>query len=231
MRVLTIPILLALSSPALASTQPDDTDFLFRMGMLEGHLMIGAELLDAHQLPMAIPHFGHPVRELYDDISDYIEAHRIPPFEDDLVALEAAVTGHPDDPATKQLLAKVIATLHKARETTPEALRDNIPEMIRICADTVDTAAGEYGEALDHGRIDTIVEYHDSRGYLAFVTQELASLDQQAKPADRGLLERFRAVLARAQWIVAPLLPGPTPRASLADYRAVAAEAQKVVGK
>jgi hypothetical protein len=224
MRVLAL--LLLLSTPALAET--DDTDFLFRMGMLEGHLMIGGELLDAGQVPMALPHFGHPVRELYDDIADYIAAKKIRPFETDLIRLEAAIAGAPRDPATKQMFAGVIATLHRAREAAPPALRDSIPEMIRICADTLDAASGEYGEAIDRGRIASIVEYHDSRGYLAFVAQELNRMNVEASPADAGLIARFRAVLARAQWIVGPLLPGSTPRASLADYRRIAAEGAKV---
>ena len=43
--------------------------------------------------------------------------------------------------------------------------------------------------------------------------------------ASQGLLSRFKAVLAKAQWIVDPLLPAPTPRASVGQYRTIAAEA------
>lgn len=220
-------VLLAALLAAAPARAADDVDFLFRLGMLEGHLIIGGELLDAGQQPLAMPHFGHPVRELYDDIADTVIEKKLPPFEHDLIALEAAVAAAPRDPATKQKFAAVIAILHRARETAAPALRDSVPEMIRICADTVDAAAGEYGEALDRGRIASIVEYHDSRGYLAYVAQELDRLNTEAAPADRSLIERFRAVLARAQWIVAPLLPGATPRASLAAYRGIAADAAK----
>ena len=51
-----------------AAPAPDDVDFLFRLGMLEGHLIVGHDLLQAGQPALAAPHFGHPVRELYDDI-------------------------------------------------------------------------------------------------------------------------------------------------------------------
>lgn len=57
----------------------NDTDFLFRLGMLEGHLMVGHELLSADQTALALPHFGHPVRELYDDIGPYLDQHHFPP--------------------------------------------------------------------------------------------------------------------------------------------------------
>ncbi|MCW3475981.1 hypothetical protein [Limobrevibacterium gyesilva] len=212
-----------------AGQAPDATDFLFRLGMLEGHLIIGHDLLRAGQPALALPHFGHPVRELYDDLEPFIAANRIPPFEAQLIQLEAAVAKAPASPETEVLFQAMIATVHKARLTTPAALRDSIPEMIRICSDTVDAAAGEYGQALNRGRIDSMVEYHDSRGYLSYVAQELDRLQARAAdPAGQGLLTKFRGVLAKAQWIVVPLLPGSTPRASVAQYRAVAAQAATV---
>ena len=205
----------------------DDTDFLFRLGMLEGHLIIGHDLIRANRPNLAVPHFGHPVRELYDEIADYIKARRIPAFEDQLIRLEAAMTAQPGAPATEQLYQSVIATVHKARETTPAALRASIPEMIKVCADTIDAASGEYGQSLNRGQITEIVEYHDSRGYVSYVTEELARM-RQSHPdaASQSLLDRFQTVLAKAQWIVEPLLPGASPRASVGQYRSVASEAK-----
>lgn len=204
----------------------DDTDFLFRLGMLEGHLMIGHELL-AHQHPaLALPHFGHPVRELYADIEDYLEKNHFPPFDGQLAALEAMVTAAPDSPDTEAKYQAVIATIHKARDIAPASLRASLPEMIQICSDTIDAASGEYGEGLEQGQIASIVEYHDSKGYLEYVQQQLAELRaSHTGAAAQSLLDRFQAILAKAEWIVAPLLPDPTPRASVGTYRAIASEA------
>jgi hypothetical protein len=207
----------------------DDVDFLFRLGMLEGHLMVGHELLEAHHASLALPHFGHPVRELYDDISDYLNAHKFPAFDKQLVALEAAVATAPDAADTRAKYDAVIATVHKARAVAPAELRASLPEMIRVCSDTVDAAAGEYGEALERGRVTSLVEYHDSRGYLAYVAQQVAELGAaHTDAASQGVIDRFKQVLAKAQWIVGDLLPSPTPRASVGQYREVAAEAANV---
>ena len=112
---------------------------------------------------------------------------------------------------------------------TPAALRNSVPQMIRICADTLDAAAGEYGEALNRGRIDSVVEYHDSRGFVSYVQQQTDELARTAAdPASQGIIARFKSVLARAQWIVDPLMPAPAPRASVGQYRTVAAEAASV---
>ena len=209
-----------------SAAAPDDTDFLFRLGMLEGHLIVGHDLLAAGRTGLALPHFGHPVRELYDDISDYVAAKKIKPFDTQLIKLEAAVAGAPAAPETEALYQATVRTVQQARLTAPAALRASVPAMIKICSDTIDAAAGEYGESLNRGRIDVIVEYHDSRGYLSYVAQEAAALAQSHPDApSQTLLARFKAVLAKAQWIVDPLLPAPTPRASVGQYRTIAAEA------
>ena len=110
--------------------------------------------------------------------------------------------------------------------------RASLPEMIKVCANTVDAASGEYGEALEQDKIASPVEYHDSRGYLEFVAQQVTEL-KAAHPdsASQQTIARFAAVLAKAQAIVGDLLPPATPKATLADYRAIAAEAQQVAQK
>lgn len=217
------------ATPARAAP-PDPVDFLFRIGMMEGHLMIGRELLDANQPSLALPHYGHPVRELYDDIAPWLEANHVARFDTALVRLEAAAATAPAAPATRALHDEVIAALHAARATAPAALRESIPAMIRICADTVDAAAGEYGQAVNRGRIDSPVEYHDSRGYLAYVETQLTAM-RPVTPEQTALVSGFSAVLAKARWIVAPLLPPDPPRASVTQYRAIAAEAGRAAGK
>lgn len=228
LRRMLLASLVLVPCTALAAP-PDDTDFLFRLGMLEGHLMIGHDLIKAGQNGLALPHFGHPVRELYDDIEGYIAAKRIPPFDAQLIKLEAAVAGAPQSPQTETLYQAAIKTLHDARNVAPASIRDSVPSMIKICSDTIDAAAGEYGESLNRGKIDAIVEYHDSRGYISYVAQAAADLSaSHPDPASQSMLSRFKTVLAKAQWIVDPLLPAATPRASVGQYRTVAAEAAGV---
>lgn len=217
---------LLLPADAQNKDTADDTDFLFRLGMMEGHLMIGHELLLHHHQALALPHYGHPVRELYGDIEDYLAKKHFPAFDGQLVALEAQATAAPDSPETEAQYQAVIATLRKARELAPASLRASLPEMIQICSDTIDAASGEYGEGIEQGRIASIVEYHDSKGYLDYVQQFLGEL-RAAHPdaAAQSLLDKFQAVLSKAEWIVAPLLPHATPRASVNTYRAIASEA------
>ena len=206
-----------------------DFDFLFRLGMLEGHLMVGNELIEAKQVQLGLPHFGHPVKEIYQDVSPYLEAKKFPPFDKQLIALEAAMTAAPNAPATEAKYKEVIATVHKARTLAPEQVRASLPEMIKVCASTIDAASGEYGEAVEQGKIAQVVEYHDSRGYLEYAAQQVTELKAaHPDPASQAKLAKFSAVLAKAQAIVGDLLPAPTPKATLAEYRAIAGEATAI---
>ena len=82
---------------------------------------------------------------------------------------------------------------------------------------------------IEHDKIASVVDYHDSRGFLEYVAQEVTELKTAHPDAQsQAVITRFAAVLAKAQAIVGELVPAPTPRASVADYRAVAAEATSI---
>jgi hypothetical protein len=226
---ITSPVPAAHAAEPASAKPSDDFDFLFRLGMLEGHLLVGHELVQAKQVALALPHYGHPVKELYDDISSYLTAKKFPAFDKNLIALEAAVTAAPTAPDTEAQYRAVIATVHKARALAPADIRASLPTMIKVCADTIDAASGEYGEAIEQDRIAQLVEYHDSRGYLEYVAQQVRELKSAHPDApSQALLDRFSAVLAKAQAIVGNLLPAPTPKATLAEYRGIAAEATAI---
>lgn len=211
-----------------ADEQADDAGYLFRLGLMEGHLVVARELIQAGRPKLALPHFGHPVRELYDDIADDLKAKKVPPFDTKLIELEALATGSPSNPALAAKYDEVMDAIQRARDAAPKSMRDSVPAMIRICADTVETAAGEYGQAVEKGRIENLVEYHDSRGYLAYVSRELERLSAGADADGKTMIERFRLVLAKAQAIVAPLIPPEQPITPVSEYRAVAAEAKAI---
>jgi hypothetical protein len=221
------PIVRVQAAP-MPPASPDDVDFLFRMGLMEGHLMVAHDLLQAKKAQMAQPHFGHPVRELYDDVSSYLKKKQFPAFNRQLVALEAAATTAPYAKDTEAKYQAVIQTIHKARDLAPASLRASVPDMLKICATTIDTASGEYNGAIERGRVTQMVEYHDSRGFITYVAQQLKSMTGAAADADadaQGMLDRFRTVLVKAEWIVEPLIPAAKPRATVAEYRAIANEA------
>jgi len=234
--VATLPTTLPLPAVAASTTEPAgdpaaDTDFLFRLALMEGHLMVGHELLQAGHHPLALPHFGHPVRELYDDIEPELHRRNLPAFEADLLRLEAAAGATPGTAETVALYRSVIATLDRARESVPARLRASVPHMIRLCADVLDVAAGEYGESIERGRIRNIVEYHDARGFVLWARNELSRLQSTMAAGSGELMARFRPVAEQMHAVVDALLPTGAPRVSVSGYRALARQAREAAGQ
>jgi hypothetical protein len=50
-----------------------DVDMMEKLGLLEGHLLIGRQLLQANMSADAQPHFGHPAEEIYTYLAAQIE--------------------------------------------------------------------------------------------------------------------------------------------------------------
>lgn len=199
----------------------DHAELLFKIGLLEGHLMVGRELIDAGQPRLALPHFGHPVRELYDDISGELQRRGMTPFDGELVALEALATGKPRDPATAAKYAQVLSIIGALRATVPSGLLNNERFMLGVLSEVAAIAAEDYSESIEGGRIEKPVEYHDSRGYLLYASKELSRLE--ARPDLRGSprLALARAKLTEMQAIVGALLPPERPAKSVAAYKGI----------
>lgn len=162
--------------PAAAAAGPDvaarDADYLEKLGLLEGHLLIGRRLLEAGQSRLAVPHFGHPIRELYTWLEPRLAARGAAGFEAELAAMEAwAEAGHTGtDGAFAAAWVGLRPRLAAAQSAIDPALRDNPRFMLEHVAMMVYDVASDYGESIERGRIVNTVEYHDSMGFLAYAT-------------------------------------------------------------
>jgi hypothetical protein len=217
----------AAADPAGISPE-DHAEFLFKLGLLEGHLVIGKALLDIDQPRAALPHFGHPVRELYDDIHEALPARGLKDFDTDLIALEAMVAGKPNDAATAAKFDDVMRIVAMARATVPDTLRNAEPFMLGVLAEIMETASEDYNESIERGRIGKPVEYHDSRGYLLYGATEIARLEAVPAIKNDAKMNAFHAEFDKARAIVAPLLPPERPLKSVAQFKAIVVKARTI---
>jgi len=207
-----------------AISNEDHAELLFKMGLLEGHLMVGRELIDANQTQLALPHFGHPIRELYDDISGEVTRRGITGFDGELIALEALAAGKPTDPATVAQYDKVIGIVAAVRATVPAGLLDNERFMLGVLGEVATISSEDYSESIEGGRIEKPVEYHDSRGYLMYADKEMRRLESRPDLRGSSGLVLARAKLTEMRAITGPLLPPEQPLKSVAAYKAVVAQ-------
>ena len=207
-----------------AISNEDHAELLFKLGLLEGHLLVGRELIDANQTRLALPHFGHPIRELYDDISGELGRRGITGFDAELIALEALAAGKPADPATSAQYQKVVGIIAAVRATVPAGLLDNERFMLGVLGEVATIASEDYGESIEGGRIAKPVEYHDSRGYLIYADRELRRLEGRPELRGSPNLTLARAKLTEMRAIVGSLLPPELPLKSVAAYKVIVAQ-------
>lgn len=207
-----------------AITNEDHAELLFKLGLLEGHLMVGRELIDASQTQLALPHFGHPIRELYDDISGELARRGVTGFDGELIALEALAAGKPTDPATSAQYQKVVGIIAAVRATVPAGLLDNERFMLGVLGEVATIASEDYSESIEGGRIEKPVEYHDSRGYLIYADWELRRLEGRPELHGSPNLILARAKLTEMRAIVGSLLPPEQPLKSVAAYKVIVAQ-------
>jgi hypothetical protein len=153
-----------------------DADFLEKMGLLEGHLIIGRKLLEAGQARLAVPHFGHPIRELYTWLEPRLAARHAPGFERELEVMEAWAEG--GNTGTHGRFAEAWASLAPkllaAKRAIDPGRLASARFMLGHVAMMVYDVASDYGESIERGRIVNVVEYHDSMGFLAYAAQTVA---------------------------------------------------------
>ena len=211
---------------ALVQRGPEDADadLLEKLGLLEGHLIVGRRLLEANEARLAVPHFGHPIRELYTYLEPRLSARGAPHFEAELAVMEAHAeggqtgTGGRFGPAWDAVLPKIAA----ARATVPAAKRANNRFMLSHIGLMVYNVASDYGESIERGRIVNIVEYHDSMGFLAY-----ARAVAEAKSGS-DWAAALTEIVALENEAYPRLLPNPRPQISISAARARALRVQAI---
>ncbi len=201
-----------------ADAAHEDADFAMRLALIEGHLMVGRELIEAGQTQNALPHFGHPVRELYSDMIPIIVHRRGEQFDRDLIALEGLAAQEGNSQTFRAAFDAALAKVHAAQSLVPADKWASDAFTLGLIADTANIASQEYRNALVGGRIDSWIEYHDARGFIFYLTEALAT-HQGADPR----LAQAAALVAELRAVVETLNPPNPPRATDVEFEAKAA--------
>lgn len=183
----------------------DELDLFEKLGLMQGHLIIGKALLDAHMLKDALPHFGHPVSEIYDYLKPVFKARNYPEFEADLRDLEARAKSAPDAASTAKAYDDVIAKIDGLRRTIPSSLSTSSAFVIRGIALMLEATADDLAESIEKGKISNSVEYHDAMGFARYAEVVLA--------ANRAMLGDAAAKISTELQVASSAFPSLTPPA------------------
>ncbi|MBX3429925.1 MAG: hypothetical protein KF779_10110 [Hyphomonadaceae bacterium] len=214
-----------MSPSAPANAAREDADFAMRLILIEGHLQVGRDLMEAGQTQNALPHFGHPVRELYSDMIPVIVHRNGQQFDRDLIALEGLAAQQQNSETFRSAFDAALAKVHAAHDLIPAEKWASDEFVLGIVADTASVAAQEYRNALVAGRIDSLIEYHDARGFVLRLSDLLA-----AHHGSDPRLAQAAAIVAELRGYVGSLTPPDPPSATDAQFEQKAAELRALVG-
>ena len=178
--------------------------------MIRGHLLVGAELIEAGRWADAMPHFLHPEEEIYASIRDQLKTYNVAPFQVALKALSQTVKAKNKDAYTRARAA--LDERLAAAETAVKAKEENGTYFVfETALEVLQQAADEYEEAIEKGRIVNVVEYQDARGFVLEVDRLLSTVMPAISAKNADAAKAVQASLNDLKSIFPSVMPPKQP--------------------
>ncbi len=173
-----------------------DVDYLTKLGLMKGHMLIADQLLKLNLPDQAEPHLGHPVEEIYVDIQEQLPERKVPEFSASLTAVQDLVKSKPNDPKVATEFSSAMSGIDKAIAVLPATQMQSPEFVLQAMTEMLDTAAAEYIASISGGKITAAIEYQDSMGFVNYVKDTMfksieAKLTQQDAPLAKDLRSKL----------------------------------------
>ena len=192
-----------------------DIDYMTKLGLMKGHLLVAQELLDQNQPKQAQPHIGHPVEEIYIDVEEQLEERQVKEFKSNLVSLTDLVKSNPKDAKIKTNFTTAMQAVDNAIAVLPTEQRSQPEFILPVINSLLEAANSEYGAAIANGKITAPIEYQDSRGFVIY-SQELyksisSQMTQKHPEAHKAIDTAFRELVKAWPTAIPPAQAVKTP--------------------
>jgi Helix-hairpin-helix motif len=169
-----------------------DVDYLTKLGLMKGHMLIAGQLLELNLPEQAEPHLGHPVEEIYVDIEEQLSERGVDEFSDVLTRVQELVKSKPNDPQIQSAYDEAMVAIDQAIAALPAEQLQSPAFVLQVINEMLETAVAEYTAAISDGKITAAIEYQDSRGFVEYAKDTLlpgiqAQLAQQKAGLDTDL--------------------------------------------
>ena len=191
-----------------------DVDYMSKLGLMKGHLLVAKELLEQGKPDQAEPHIGHPVEEIYVDVEDQLQERQVPEFKNTLISLQDLVKSNPKDTKVSTNFDQSMQAVDRAIQVLPESQRQSPQFVFPVINELLDAANSEYGAAIANDKIAAVIEYQDSRGFVTYVDTLLKNISDQvtkenpeAQKAIADSMTQLKTAWPSAQAPAKPALP------------------------
>jgi hypothetical protein len=192
-----------------------DLDYMVKLGLMKGHMMVAKELLDLGKPDQAEPHIGHPVEEIYADVEEQLNERKVKEFKSVLISLQDLVKAGAKDKAKIETdFNAAVTAIDGAIAVLPETQRSEPKFVMQVLNGLLDTANSEYDAAIADGKIKEAIEYQDSRGFVVYAGELYSKVSTKLKPEVSSKIAADLKELTTA-WPAAlpPDVPVKTPEA------------------
>ena len=176
------------AEPTAPNLEDNDADYLVRLGLIRGHLLVGTKLYRDGAVAAAKTHMKHPGDELYAGLDRAFLVRDADGFADELEALATRVEAE----APVAEVDAAYATLQAAIADAERRLNGSLDAPLRrlIVARLLGHAADEYAIGVVDGEVVEPHEYQDAYGFTQIARDYAAGDDDgEAMRATRAAIE------------------------------------------
>ena len=208
-----------------------DVDYMTKLGLMKGHLLVAKELLDLQKPAQAEPHIGHPVEEIYVDVEDQLNERNVPEFKTSLISLQDLVKAKSAKIDTN--FTEAVKSVDNAIAFLPEAMRSSPQFVFQVINGLLDTANSEYTAAIANGKISAAIEYQDSRGFVIYAEELYKGISSQVSAAnadtDKLIASNMSELSKNWPSVIPPATPVNPPAVVTQLIKTIEKESQKVL--
>jgi len=184
-----------------------DVDYITKLALMKGHMLVAGELLALKQPAQAEPHLGHPVEEIYVDIEAQLPERNVSDFKEPLMQVQDLVKAKPNDPQVKTAYDKAMNAIDQAIAAIPANQQQAPNFVMQVINGLLETATAEYTAAITDGKVKEAIEYQDSRGFVL----EAHNLYKTAQPNLKTDAAKNSAQMESALVSLQKAWPAPIP--------------------
>lgn len=184
-----------------------DVDYMTKLSLMKGHLLVAQELLEKKQPQQAEPHIGHPVEEIYVDVEYQLNERQVKEFKTTLVSLQNLVKSNPKNAKVNSDLAASIQAVDAAIAALPTEQRSKPRFVLQVINQLLDAANAEYTAAIADNKIVEAIEYQDSRGFVIYANELYQGIANQVATENPAAHQAITASLTQLQQAWPSVIP------------------------
>ena len=154
----------------------EDAHFVTKLGLIQGHLWVASQLVQADRFELGAKHAKHPAQEVYQELEPFFDAVSSPGFAEELEAMSGQFTS-----SSKGDFRQSYQQVMNAIDNLVARVELSDADRLRVANALIEQALIEYRAGVSDGEIADLQEYQDARGFIEIAARFVAKIqnDQQ----------------------------------------------------